>query len=81
MKINENIAISDSGFIFNASNGDSFSANKMAVEVIQLIKTGISKTEVVEKIATKYSVEEATVEQDVNDFYAMLESFNLLNNE
>ncbi|MBK7139734.1 MAG: hypothetical protein IPH74_12225 [Bacteroidetes bacterium] len=46
MQINKNIAISDSGFIFNPSSGDSFSANQIGLEIIRLLKDGKSKIEI-----------------------------------
>ena len=38
MKIKKNIAISDSGFIFNPSTGESFTVNPIGVEIITLLK-------------------------------------------
>ena len=38
MKIHSNLAVSDSGFIFNPSNGDSFSTNTVGAELIRLLK-------------------------------------------
>ena len=43
MQINKNIAISDSGFVFNPSTGDSFSTNQVGLEIIRLLKENKSK--------------------------------------
>ena len=40
MKLKKNIAISDSGFLFNPSTGDSYSVNPIGTEIIELLKEG-----------------------------------------
>ncbi|HRG44180.1 MAG TPA: PqqD family protein, partial [Saprospiraceae bacterium] len=62
MQINKNIAISDSGFIFNPSSGDSFSANAVGLEIIRLFKDGKSKEDVINTITQNYAVDASTFE-------------------
>ena len=38
MKLKKNIAISETGFIFNPSSGDSYSTNPIGLEIINLMK-------------------------------------------
>jgi len=38
MKVHPNIAVSESGYLFNPSNGDSFSLNPTATDIILLLK-------------------------------------------
>ena len=38
MNLRKNIATSESGFIFNPSTGDSFSANPLAAEILLHLK-------------------------------------------
>ncbi len=78
MQINKNIAISDSGFIFNPSTGDSFSTNQVGMEIIRLLKDNKSKEEVISGVVSKFNVDEATVEKDLSDFTLMLNNFQLL---
>jgi hypothetical protein len=40
MLIKENIALSENGFVFNPSTGDSFTMNSTGKEVLMLIKEG-----------------------------------------
>ena len=40
MLIKSNIALSDNGFVFNPSTGDSFTLNNTGKEVLILIKEG-----------------------------------------
>jgi hypothetical protein len=78
MQINKNIAISDSGFIFNPSTGDSFSTNQVGMEIIRLLKENKSKEEVISGVVAKFNVDEATVEKDLSDFSLMLNNFQLV---
>ena len=38
MKLKKNIAISESGFVFDPHSGESFSVNPIGAEIIELIK-------------------------------------------
>jgi hypothetical protein len=38
MKLKKDIAISDSGFLFNPSSGDSYSLNPIGVEILKLMQ-------------------------------------------
>ena len=77
MQINKNIAISDSGFIFNPSTGDSFSTNQVGMEIIRLLKENKSKEELIQEVVSKFNVAAATVEKDLADFSLMLNNYQL----
>lgn len=77
MKIKKNIALSDSGFIFDPSTGDSFSANPIGLEIIQLMRQGKTEKEILAKIVSSYMVDESTVEKDFYDFMKMLSMLKL----
>lgn len=78
MKLKKNIATSESGFIFNPGNGDSFSVNDIGAEIISLMKEDKSQEEIIEAVATKYDTERSQVERDLEDFVSLLVSFNLI---
>jgi hypothetical protein len=77
MQINKNIAISDSGFIFNPSTGDSFSTNQVGMEIIRLLKENKSKEELILEVVSKFNVDASTVEKDLADFSLMLNNYQL----
>lgn len=81
MKIKRNIALSDSGFIFDPSTGDSFSTNPIGLELIQLLKNGKSREEIGELILEKYEVDRTTFEKDLYDFISMLSKLRLTEND
>lgn len=78
MRLKENIAVSESGFIFDPNSGDSFTLNTVAKEILALLKQDKSDSEIATEITTKYDVEEAVFEQNYFDFLAMLNYHNLL---
>lgn len=78
MLLKKNIATSESGFIFNPSSGDSFSANPIAAEILQWLKQGLSSAEIKKNILEKYDVEKGQLEGDWDDFKSQLKEANLL---
>ena len=78
MYLKKNIATSESGFIFNPSTGDSYAANPVAAEIVQLLKQGTASSSVKEQILQKYEVDPFRLEQDWDDFMNQLKEANLL---
>ena len=81
MKIKKNIAISDSGFIFNPDTGESFTANPIGLEVLDMMKEGLDFESVRKQILEKYKSDKDTVEKDYHDFINMLNQFNLIDHD
>jgi hypothetical protein len=80
MKIKRNIALSDSGFVFNPSTGDSFSVNPIGLELIRLLKEEKSGEDIKTYILKTYEIDEVTFEKDFYDFKRMLEQIKLTDN-
>ena len=78
MYLKENIALSENGFVFNHSNGDSFTINNTGKEVIMLIKEGKDSSQITELMLEKYDVDRNTLERYLSDFVSDLSSNNLL---
>ncbi|MCD6598291.1 MAG: PqqD family protein [Bacteroidales bacterium] len=81
MKLKKNIAISESGFVFDPSSGDSFSLNPVAIEIMEYLKTDKAYEEINQLILEKYDVDQTTFERYYYDFINTLRQFDLLNNE
>jgi hypothetical protein len=77
MRIKKNIAISESGFIFNPAVGDSYSSNPIGTEIIKMLKDNKSTSEINSYILNTYQVDATTFEKDLYDFVKMLEKFKL----
>ena len=79
MKLKKDIAISDSGFLFNPSSGDSYSINPIGVEILKLMQEKKSDDEIVTKLLQDFAIDKDTVEKDLYDFKMMLTSYKLIN--
>lgn len=78
MKLNKNIAVSENGFIFNPVTGDSFSTNLLGQEILHLLKENKDRKEIVNTLLGRYETDAATIEKDINDFFQMLLSYQLI---
>ncbi len=81
MKIKSNLAVSDSGFIFNPSNGDSFSTNSVGADIVRLLKAGNSFEAIKKEIVDKYEVDDILFEKDFHDFVSQLQDYYLVSND
>jgi hypothetical protein len=72
MKLNKNLSVSESGFIFNPSTGDSFSVNPIGAEVINLLKEDRSPEQIKTALLEKYDVEKTLLEKDIDDFLSQM---------
>jgi hypothetical protein len=78
MVIKGNIALSENGFVFNPSTGDSFTLNNTGKEVLELIKEGKSIDQITDSMGEKYDVDKITLERYLSDFVNDLSVNNLL---
>ena len=81
MKVKKNIAISENGFIFDASTGESYSVNQIGADILLWLQSTHEEEKVKKKIMDKYEVDEITAEKDLYDFLAILKQFELLETE
>jgi hypothetical protein len=77
MKLKKNVALSDSGFLFNPSTGDSYSVNPIGMEMLGLIKEGKEDAEIIQIITKEYMIDNDTVEKDLYDFKIILSNYKL----
>lgn len=77
-KITSNLAISENGFLFLPSTGESFTLNPIGKEIVEGLKTNKTLEEISSQIVEDYDVEAATIERDLTDFLNQLKNFNLL---
>lgn len=81
MNIKKEIAISDSGFVFDPTTGESYSLNAIGVEILTLLKEGNDQKEISGYVLQKYEVDADTFENNYYDFINMLTKFNLIDAE
>ena len=78
MKLKKNIAISENGFVFDPTTGESFSVNLIGSEIIHYIQDGKPQEEITTHIIEKYDVDKQTFERYYFDFISMLNQYNLI---
>lgn len=78
MKLKSNIALSESGFIFNPNTGESFTINPTGQQIIELIKEGKEFEEISQYFLENFETEESIFEKDFEDFMHMLTSYQML---
>jgi hypothetical protein len=78
MRIKKSVAVSENGFVFDSSTGDSFNLNSIGREIVELMKNGSEQSVITQKIVERYEVEPTIFEQNLMDFQSMLKQFNLM---
>lgn len=77
-KLKKNIAVSESGFLFDANTGDSYTLNKTGQIIIKLISEGKKPEEITREIVQDYDVEEHDLDHYMEDFRNMLSRYELI---
>lgn len=78
MKLKKNIAISETGFIFDPTTGDSFTLNPVGRELLGMIKQGTPFADISSEFITKYDVDASSFERYYYDFVATLNQMQLI---
>jgi len=81
MKLNKNIALSESGFVFNPTTGDSFSTNRVGIDIIQHLQAAKKDKDIIKLMVDKYDIEINVFEKDLQDFYGVLIQYGLMESE
>lgn len=79
--IPENIAISESGFLFLAGTGETFTLNQIGKEIFNLIRTKSSEDEIINLIVNDYDIDKATAHKDLGEFILQLKHYSILKEE
>ena len=78
MKIKSNIALSESGFIFNPNTGESFTLNPTGQVLFEMIREGKEYSDIREYFLDIYETEESIFEKDFEDFIHMMTSYQMM---
>ena len=77
MELRKNLAISDTGFVFDATTGESYSLNPIGLEILNYLKSGLKDEDIRQKVMDKYDVDESTFDLVYFDFIRTLQHFDL----
>ena len=81
MKLKKNIAVSETGFLFDPNSGESYSLNPTGKLIVNMISDGKNEDEIKEVILKKYDVTSDALQRYFDDFVLMLRQMNLLEKE
>lgn len=68
----KDLAVNDSGLIFDPSNGDIFTSNAIGVMIINLLKEKKDIIDIRREIFAVYDVDDEILEKDLYDFLNQL---------
>lgn len=74
----DSLAVSESGFLFLASTGETFTVNAIGREVFMMMKEGKPLDAVKARLLDEYDVDRKTLDRDVDDFISQLKHFKLI---
>lgn len=72
------LAISDEGFIFDPTTGESFGANQTGIYILKELKENKSVSEIVMKLMEHFEVSQIDAERDIQDFIDSLRLHKLI---
>ena len=78
MRIKRNIAVSETGFVFDPTSGESYSINREGQEIMALLKEGKGPEQISEAMCLQYEIDPASFEKYFYDFIGMLRQFQLI---
>lgn len=81
MKLKNNIAVSESGFVFDANSGDSYSLNKTGRLLLTMISQGKKMAEIFDELQREYDVDNEELMHYLDDFKHMLKRYELIEDE
>jgi len=77
MKLKKNIAVSETGFLLDPNSGESFSLNETGKKILQFLKEEKPEEEISEWFVKNYEVDQATFDNNFNDFITVLQNFRI----
>lgn len=72
------LALSEEGFVFDPTSGNSYVANTVALRMLQGLRQGLDDAGVAATLAEQYEVDADEAQRDVLEFRQRLQSFGLI---
>ena len=72
------LAVSDEGFVFDPTTGDTYLMNRVGTAILRGLQHGRNEDEVVQDIVQEFDCAEEVVTRDVADFTDRLRTIHLL---
>jgi PqqD family protein of HPr-rel-A system len=68
----KNLALSDTGFVFDPTTGNTYTLNETALAIVRLLKQDKTKEEIIQSITSEYEVDSDEIERDYSDMIIQL---------
>lgn len=80
MELNKikNLALSETGFLFDPATGNTFTLNESAVFIMKMLKSGMQQTEIADSLASEFEVTATQALEDVSDALLQLKEAGLV---
>ena len=72
-----NIIVSDSGFVFDPSSGQTFGLNRTGLVVVRLMQQGETLETIAKNISEQFEISLAAAEEDLREFLYLLDKTGL----
>jgi hypothetical protein len=77
-KLLNDLAISESGFLFQPVTGESFTLNSVGIFIMEGLKADKDSTEIINDIVNEYDTDQVAAEKDFQEFISQLKNHNLV---
>ena len=74
----KDLAVSDSGFVFDPMSGATFNANASALTILDALKRELDRGAIVDAVRARFDVLGADVSRDIDDLVATLRMHGLV---
>ena len=78
MQFTNELIIDNNNVAFNPMMGNSYKLNETAKEILDLLKEGKNKDEIIKTLSKEYGVDEKELFIDVSDFLSKLKIYGLV---
>lgn len=74
----KNLALSDTGFLFDPATGNTFTLNESAIFILKSLKNGMQQRAIAETLSAEFEVSAAQALEDVSDALLQLREAGLV---
>ena len=68
----KNLALSDTGFLFDPSTGNTYTLNETGLAILRAVQNGKNKKQIIKMICDEYEVSTEQIERDLADMLIQL---------